>query len=74
MRIDPKLKKQLDRIAESTSRSRSFLVAQAIRDYVALNEWQICEIEKGLREADRGDFASDREVEQTLKKWKRRAR
>ena len=57
------------------SRSRSFIAAEAIREYVALNDWQIAEIKKGIAEADRGDFASDAEVERTLRKWTgRRAR
>jgi RHH-type rel operon transcriptional repressor/antitoxin RelB len=73
LRLDPKLRKQLDRLAEATKRSRSFLAAEALREYVALNEWQIEEIKKGLREAELGDFASDKEVQQSLKKWARNA-
>ena len=37
LRLDPKLKKQLDRLSEATNRSRSFVAAEAIREYVALN-------------------------------------
>lgn len=73
LRLDPKLKKQLDRLSRAMSRSRSFLAAEAIREYVALNDWQIEEIKKGLAEADRREFASDKDVERTLKKWTRRA-
>jgi len=73
LRLDPKLKKQLDRLSRATNRSRSFVAAEAIREYVALNEWQIQETKKAVMEADRGDFASDRDVEQTLNKWKHRA-
>jgi RHH-type transcriptional regulator, rel operon repressor / antitoxin RelB len=43
--------------------------AKAIHNDIALNEWQIEEITKGVAEAERGDFASDEEVEQTLKEW-----
>jgi len=74
LRLDPKLKKQLDLLSQATSRSRSFVAAEAIREYVALNNWQIEETAKALAEADRGDFASDQEVQRTLKKWTRRAR
>jgi predicted transcriptional regulator len=35
--------------------------------------WQIEEIKKGLREAEPGDFASGKEVQQSLKKWARSA-
>ena len=60
LRLNSKLKKKLDNLAKATERSRSFLVVEAILEYVALNEWQIEEIKKGLREADAGDFATDR--------------
>ena len=73
LRLDPKLSKQLDKLADASQRSRSFLIAEAVREYVALNEWQIEETKKAISEADAGDFASEKEVAQTLKKWKRRA-
>jgi RHH-type transcriptional regulator, rel operon repressor / antitoxin RelB len=73
LRVDEKLKKKLDKLAKSTQRSRSFLAAEAIRDYVELNEWQIQEIQKGIREADAGNFATDEEIAAMRKKWKRRA-
>jgi RHH-type transcriptional regulator, rel operon repressor / antitoxin RelB len=49
------------------------LAAEAIREYVSLNDWQIAEIKKSIAEADRGDFACDKEVERTVKKWTSRA-
>ena len=73
LRLDSKLKKKLDKLAKATKRSRSYLAAEAIREFIALNEWQIAEIKKGLREADAGDFASDKEMEQTIAKCVRRA-
>jgi predicted transcriptional regulator len=74
LRIDSGLKKKLDKLAKSTQRSRSFLAAEAIRDYVALNEWQIEEIKKAIQQADAGDFATDEEVEALFRKWTKRAR
>lgn len=59
---------------KAMDRSGSFVAAQAIREFVALNEWQIGEIKKAIAEADHGDFASDEEVQQSLKRWTRRAR
>jgi predicted transcriptional regulator len=41
------------------------------RELDALAQWQIEEIKKALNEADRGEFASDEEVEQILKRWTR---
>jgi len=74
LRLDADLKKQLEKLARSTRRTRSFLAAEAIRDYVKLNEWQVGEIEKAIREADRGEFASDKVVKRVFKKWAGHAR
>ncbi len=52
----------LDRLAEKTERSRNWLIARAIDDYVALNAWQIGKIEAGSAAADRGDFAGEDDV------------
>jgi predicted transcriptional regulator len=35
-------------------------------DQAEVDRWQIEEIKNGLEEADRGEFASDEEVQQTL--------
>jgi len=70
IRIEDEVKDRLDRLAESTQRSKSFLAAEAIREYVETNEWQIAEIRKALTEANGGDFASDKELTALARKWK----
>ena len=72
LRIDDTLRKKLDKLAKATQRSRAFLAAEAIREYVDINEWQVQEIKKGLAEADAGDFATDEEVENAIAKLTRR--
>ena len=74
LRLDAKLKNKLDRLSKSMNRSRSFVAAQAIQEFVSVNEWQIGEIKKALVEADQGDFASDKEMQQTIRRLTRRAR
>ena len=69
IRLEPDLKRRLDQLAEATNRSKSFLAAEALRDFVELNEWQIGEIQDALKEADAGDFASEQAVTETLNKW-----
>lgn len=73
LRLEPELRKRLDGLAKAQRRSRSF-IAEAIRQYVSVNEWQIEEIRKGLAEADRGEFASDEQVRRTMSKWTGRKR
>lgn len=72
IRLEDDTKARLDKLAEATQRSRSFLAAEAIRDYVEVNEWQVGEIRKALKEADGGEFASDGEVKRVFDSWRRR--
>jgi RHH-type rel operon transcriptional repressor/antitoxin RelB len=58
-RIDAALKAKLEALARGTRRSKSYLAAEAIAAYVALNEWQIAEIEAGIAELDAGDALSE---------------
>ena len=74
VRLEDEVKHRLDRLAESTQRSKSFLAAEAIREFVENNEWQISEIRAALVEADAADFATDKELAAVAKKWKVNAR
>lgn len=69
IRLDEHLKERLDQLAAATHRSKSFLAAEAIRDFIEMNEWQIQEIESAIAEADRGEFASKQDVKKVLSKW-----
>ena len=69
LRLEPALKQRLDHLAEATQRSKSFLAAQAIREFVDLNEWQVQEVRNALAEADNEEFASDDLVRDVLGKW-----
>jgi len=62
IRLEDEIKQRLDHLAEATQRSNSFLAAEAIRQYVENNAWQIEEINAAVREADAGDFASEKDV------------
>ena len=69
VRIDDKTKERLERLAKSTSRSRSFLVTEAIQEYIEANEWQISEINRAIEAADKpgAKFIDHEEIEA---KWK----
>jgi len=69
IRLDPELKSRLDKLSAVTHRSKSFLAAEAVREFIELNEWQIEEIKAAVKEADAGNFASDQEVRLVLNKW-----
>ncbi|NOQ88649.1 MAG: ribbon-helix-helix protein, CopG family [Gammaproteobacteria bacterium] len=69
IRLEADLKARLDKLADVTHRSKSFLAAEAVREYIELNEWQLQEIQKAVTEADAGDFASEASVNATFGKW-----
>ncbi len=73
MRLPDELSNQLDVLATATGRSKSFLAGQAIRDFIERESWQIAEITQAIGEADKGDFASDDEVNAINAKWRRNA-
>ena len=45
---------------------------ESLTDESDLNDWQIEEIRRAIREADREEFASDEEVQQTFQRLTRR--
>jgi len=56
LRLDAETRKRLDKLAKATDRSRAALAAEAVRQFIDLNEWQVAAIEAGVREADAGRF------------------
>jgi predicted transcriptional regulator len=69
IRLKPEIKSRLDKLSVSTHRSKSFLAAEAVREFIEINEWQIEELIKAVNEADAGDFASGQEVWAVFNKW-----
>ena len=74
IRLEDDVKERLDRLAESTNRSKSFLAAEAVREFVDINEWQVAEVRAALKEAEAGEFATDAQVAAIAEKWKLSAR
>jgi predicted transcriptional regulator len=74
LRLDSKLEKKLDKLSKATERSRSFQAAEAIREIVTLDEWQIEETKKAVVQADAGEFATDEGATSVITKWTKRAR
>lgn len=71
LRLSNEVKANLDELAKATGRSKSFLAAEAIKNYVELESWQIIKINKAIKKADQGQFASDHRVNEVLEKWQK---
>jgi len=55
VRVKPVTKERLDTLMRVTHRSRSFMIEEALEQYLEINEWQTQGIEAALVEADSPD-------------------
>jgi predicted transcriptional regulator len=69
IRVDESDKQRLEALARSTGRSRSLLAAEAIAEYLAVNEWQIEAIRTAMAEAERGETVPHEAVREWVASW-----
>ncbi len=70
VRLKSAVKERLEAMAASTRRSKSFLAAEAIEEFVELNEWQIARTHKAIEEADAGGpFVTHEDMAEWLLSW-----
>jgi predicted transcriptional regulator len=62
IRVPTDLAERLERLARATAQSKSTLAAEALEEYLALQEWQIEAIQADIDGADRGEVQSMDEV------------
>jgi RHH-type transcriptional regulator, rel operon repressor / antitoxin RelB len=67
--FDPAVKKRLERLAKSTGRSRSFLAAEAITEYLGVNELQVAGITQAINSLDHGEGVSHDLVNDWVSSW-----
>jgi RHH-type rel operon transcriptional repressor/antitoxin RelB len=69
VRVDAVAKKRLEKLAKSTGRSRSFLAAEAISEYLDINEWQVAGIKRTVASLDRGEGVPHEQVRDWVASW-----
>jgi RHH-type transcriptional regulator, rel operon repressor / antitoxin RelB len=69
VRVETDVKKRLEKLAKSTGRSRSFLAAEALREYLDVNEWQVAGVRKAMDSLDRGDRVPHEQVKAWVNSW-----
>ena len=52
IRLPETIKNKLEDLAQATDRSKAYLAAKAIEEFVATQEWQIQAIQAAVKEAD----------------------
>lgn len=69
VRIDDNTLTRVDDLAEALSRSRSWVINQAIGRFLEYEEWFVKEVENGLKEVEQGEVATHDEVVAKFRKW-----
>ncbi|ABK98740.1 CopG family ribbon-helix-helix protein [Pelobacter propionicus] len=70
LRLSPGTKQRIERLAKATRRSKTFVIEEAITNYLNLNEWQVQSILEGIKEVEAGETTPHDAV---LAKWEARA-
>jgi predicted transcriptional regulator len=69
LRLDPELNERISAIALSLDRPKSWVIEQATKDYVALDDWRRSAVEEGLKAADEGRVVAHEDVQAWVKSW-----
>ena len=71
IRVPEEIGQQLEKLAESTGRSRSFLALDALRRYLDQEAWQAQAVRTAVERADKGTatYASHDDVDHWLAGW-----
>lgn len=62
LKLPAALAEQLEQLTKATGQNRDSIALAALHEYMDAQVWQIQDIQAALAEADRGEFASDDEV------------
>ena len=72
VRLHRSTKARLQNLARSTGRSRAFLAAEAIEEYLEINEWQVAGIVGAIASLDRGKGIPHQRVKEWVASWETR--
>lgn len=68
-RTEKETLESLDIIAQDMGRSRNWVVNKAMQDFIAYQDWFKKQVQKGLKAADQGDFATEDEMAELFGKF-----
>jgi predicted transcriptional regulator len=69
IRVRQSVKTRLEKLAKTTGRSRAFLAAEAIDEYLDVNEWQVAGIHKAMASLDSGGGVPHERVIDWIASW-----
>lgn len=71
VRLESALNDQVAAIAAALDRPKSWVIEQAVREFVAVQQWQLAAIDEGIAAADAGRFVAHEDVVAWVESWGR---
>jgi RHH-type rel operon transcriptional repressor/antitoxin RelB len=72
VRLARSTKERLQQLAKNTGRSRAFLAAEAIEEYLDINEWQVAGVLGAIASLDRGKGIPHQRIREWVTSWETR--
>ena len=69
IRLTSELDEQVTKIAKAMNRPKSWVIEQAVKDFVAVQEWHLAAIDEGIRDADAGRVIPHNDVAAWVRSW-----
>lgn len=66
VRVSAPIAERLEHLAKAVERSKSYLAAEAIEEYLDIHEWQVQAIQDGLNEIEKGNVVDFKDVKTNL--------
>lgn len=63
---------ELDALADSLDRDRTYLLSEAVRAYLETQRWHLAQIQAGFADADAGRVVAHKKVKAMAAMWRRR--
>lgn len=71
VRLEESLNQEVAAIAAALDRPKSWVIEQAVKDFVATQQWQLAAIDEGIKAADEGRVAAHEDVAAWVESWGR---
>jgi predicted transcriptional regulator len=71
VRLSPDLNDRVGAIATALDRPKSWVIEQAVQDFVAVQEWQLAAIDEGIKAAEAGRVIAHDDVVAWVQSWDR---
>jgi len=69
IRLNPKIKRRLARLAKASGRSSNFLISDAVESYIADQERMLAEVRQAERQVKSGHYIKHEDMKAWLLSW-----